>query len=178
MKQFLLSVALIMAAASTLAAQDEPNAFRRFDINLNVVSFARIERVNAWGGQFEFVGRFNRTVGIVGEIETHRKSGSLTDLSAYRVGPRLYGHYGTRVTTFGHFLVGGGQIENSSVSGAVTTTQSVNGFSMAGGGGLDVAVRPWFAVRVGEVEYDYSRFQGATFDGFCVGGGVVFRFGK
>jgi hypothetical protein len=178
MKYLLFSASLIMAAASTLAAQDEPNAFRRFDINLNVVSFARIEGVNARGAQFEFVGRFNSAVGIVGNIAGHRKNGTMTDLYAYRVGPRLYIRSGTRVTTFGHFLIGGGQIENSTVSGVVTTTQSVNGFSMAMGGGLDVAVKPWLAIRVGELDYDYFRFQGVTLDGFRVGGGVVFRFGK
>jgi hypothetical protein len=60
----------------------------------------------------------------------------------------------------------------------VTTTRSINGFSMAGGGGLDVAIKPWFAIRVGQLDYDYFRFQGQTLDGFRAGGGVVFRLGK
>ena len=179
MKQLLLCITLMMVAASTLAAQDDPNAFRRFDINWNLASYAHIEEVGAWGGQFGVAFRFNRRIGIVGDFDAHRNNDSITtDLFAYRVGPRLYAHYGTRVTTFGHFVVGGGQIKGSVISSGVTTSQSVNGFSMAWGGGIDVGIKPWFAIRAGQFDYDYFRFQGTTVDGFRVGGGIVFRMGK
>lgn len=179
MKRFLLSLGFMMATASTLTAQDEPNAFRRWDINLNVVSFTRLEEVNAWGGQFGVVFRFNPTVGIVADFDGHQNSRiASTWLYGYRVGPRVYGHYGRRLTAFGHFVIGSGRVEDSTESGGVTTTRSINGFSMAGGGGLDVAIKPWFAIRIGQLDYDYFRFRGETLDGFRAGAGVVFRLGK
>lgn len=102
MKRSLLSLAFIMATSLTLTAQDQPNAFRRWDINLNVVSFTRLEGVNAWGSQLGFVFRFNPTVGIVADFDGHQNSQmASTWLYGYRVGPRLYGHYGHRLTAGG-----------------------------------------------------------------------------
>jgi hypothetical protein len=178
MRRFLLTATLLLAAAPT-AAQDEPNAFRRWDINFNLASFARTEGQNARGAQFGFAFRFSPTVGIVADFGGHQNSEapSIT-LYAYRFGPRLYGHYGRRVTAFGHFLVGAGRIEDSMESGGVTTTRSVDGFSTAFGGGLDVAIRPWFAIRVGQLDYEYFRFQGEGGDGIRAGAGIVFRIGK
>jgi hypothetical protein len=179
MRQVLLSAALILVAASTLMAQGEPDEFRRFDIGFNVASFARIEDMNGWGGQLGFVARLNRKIGVVGDFDVHRNNEiATTDLIGYRVGPRIYGHHGTRLTTFGHFLVGGGQLKQSVTFNGVTSSQSINGFSMLAGGGMDVGIKPWFAIRIGQVDYDYFRFSGIGVDGIRVGGGVVFRMGR
>jgi len=179
MKRILISAGLILVAASTLLAQEKSVVFRRYEINWNPISYAHIEGTNGWGSQIGFAGRINKFFGIAADFEGHRNNDSITtDLYAYRVGPRVYGHYGKRVTSFGHFLIGGGQIKGSSVIGGVTTSQSVNGFSMAWGGGLDINVKPWFAIRAGQLDYDYFRFQGLTFDGLRTGGGVVFKMGK
>jgi len=180
MKRLLVSAALIIIAASTLFAQEEQsNAFRRYEINWNPVSFTHIEGVSGWGTQFGFAGRINKNFGIVADFEGHRNNDSITtDLFAYRVGPRVYGHYGKHVTSFGHFLIGGGQLKGSFLSGGVTTSQSVNGFSMAWGGGLDIAIKPWLSLRAGQLDYEYFRFQGISLDGLRTGGGLVFRMGK
>jgi hypothetical protein len=49
---------------------------------------------------------------------------------------------------------------------------------MAFGGGLDVAIRPWFAIRAGQLDYEYFRIQGEGGDGIRAGAGIVFRLGR
>jgi hypothetical protein len=181
MKQLLLCITLMLASAATLFAQSEhPNAFRRAEINWNAISLARIEGLNGWGGQLGVAINIVPAIAIVGDFDAHRNNelGATLDLYTYRAGPRFYSHHGDRVRTFGHVLVGGAQLKESAVISGLTTSLSVNGFALAVGGGVDVGIKPWFAIRAGQFDYDYTRFQGMTLDGFRVGGGVVFRMGK
>jgi hypothetical protein len=179
MKRVLFSAMVMLLIAATLNAQEKPNAFRRVEINWNALSFARIEGVNGWGGQLGVGINVTPAIAIVGDFDAHRTTdfGTDLDLYTYRVGPRFYSRYGDRVRTFGHVLVGGAQIKESISILGVTTSQSVNGFAMAVGGGLDVGIKPWFAIRAGQLDYNYTRFQGSTVDGLRVGAGVVFRLG-
>ena len=177
MKRFLLCAVLMLLITTTLSAQEKPNGFRRVEINWNAISFARMEGLNGWGGQLGLAINVVPAVAIVGDFDVHRHSELGLDLYTYRVGPRFYSHYGDRVRTFGHVLVGGAQAEVSVISAGITSSQSVNGFAMAVGGGVDVGIKPWFAIRAGQFDYNYTRFQGSSLDGFRVGGGVVFRMG-
>ena len=170
---------LMLLIAATLSAQEKPNAFRRVDINWNALSYARVDGLNGWGGQLGFGINLNPTVAIVADFDAHRSTelGANLDLYTFRFGPRLYARHGDRVRTFGHVLVGGAQAKASGTFGGITTSNSINGFALAAGGGVDVGITPWFAIRAGQFDYDHTRFDGSTLDGFRVGGGVVFRLG-
>jgi len=176
MKRFLFCAMLMLLISTTLSAQEHANSFRRVEINWNALSFARMEGSNLWGGQFGLGINITPAVAIVGEFDAHRNNdfGTL-DLFTYRVGPRFSSRPGNRVRMFGQVLVGGAQARESVVISGLTSSVSVNGFSMAAGGGLDVGINRWFAIRAGQLDYNYTRFQGFSWDGVRVGGGVVFR---
>jgi len=178
MKRFLFCAMLMLVISTTLSAQEKANSFRRVEIGWNALSMARVEGLNGWGGQLGVGINVTPSIAIVGDFDAHRNNdlGTL-DLYGYRVGPRFYSRYGDRVRTFGHVLVGGAQLKVSETIGGVTASESVNGFAMAVGGGVDVGIKPWFAIRAGQFDYNYMRFQGSTLDGFRVGAGVVFRMG-
>jgi hypothetical protein len=169
-----------LLTATSLCAQEKPNTFRRVEINWNIASVAHLEEATAWGGQLGIGLNLTPTIAIVGDFDGHRfnELGTSVDLFTYRVGPRFYSHHGDRVRAFGHVLLGGGRFETSDSVGGVTTTLSVNGFAMAAGGGVDVGIKPWLAIRAGQFDYNYTRFEGMTLDGFRFGAGVVFRLGK
>ena len=54
-----------------------------------------------------------------------------------------------------------------------------NGLGLLFGGGIDIGVKPWLAVRLPQVDYSMLRFKdyGVTSHGVRVGVGIVFRFG-
>lgn len=60
MKRLFLSAALLIPPVPVLNAQDEPNAFRRFDINLNVLSFSPWFHLRAGQVDYDFF-RFQGT---------------------------------------------------------------------------------------------------------------------
>ena len=84
--------------------------------------------------------------------------------------------------TFAQVLVGGVHETDTISFGlfgtTVTSSTTLNGFSIAGGGGLDVGIWPWFAIRAVEVEYSFNHVATEKLNGVRVGTGVVFRFGK
>jgi hypothetical protein len=178
MKCYLLTM-LMMGAASPLLAQDGLDAFRRFDVYVSPLSAIRIEGVTAVGAQIGFGYHFNNVIAVVADFDDHRRNDTITtDLFAFRVGPRFSAQYGSRTSLFGHALLGSGQIQRSTESGGVTTSQTINGFSMALGMGVDVGIKHWFGIRVVQLDYDNYRIRGVTGDGYRAGAGVVFRFGK
>jgi len=86
---------------------------------------------------------------------------------------------------FGQALAGGARATNryTTISPPFTTTTSasVNGFSMTAGGGVDLGLKNWIALRLAQVDYTFTHFSDAletNANGVKVGVGVVFRFGK
>ena len=83
---------------------------------------------------------------------------------------------------FGEVLVGGARITdnlfNRFLLGISTVAkESFNGYSLSAGGGVDVAIKPWFAIRAAEVNYDFMEISADKINGFRVGSGFMFRFG-
>jgi len=188
MKHLLTAASLCLLLSLPALAQSPPNEMRRFDINWNIYSFSRQSDVNLHGGGLSFAVHLSERLAIVADTSSHTTLDSClcaVDLTTYRFGPRLSHRSGDRITAFGHVLAGGAHARGSSLissfgSTAVTVSSTADGFSLAVGGGVDVGIRPWFALRVIQAEYSYIRFGSldANSNGLRVGGGLVFRFGR
>jgi opacity protein-like surface antigen len=176
---------LMITFAIPVFAQEAPNAFRPVEIEWNLLSYSRQGSINLYGGDLSFTGYPTKRFGITADVAVHSgTAGGLdVDTITYRFGPKFRTPLGKRWTHFGEFLVGGSRLTGSTtaLSGGATTTSSAStsGFALAFGGGLDVAIRPWIAVRVVQFDYSYLRFSeiDTSSNGFRVGGGLVFRMG-
>ena len=93
-------------------------------------------------------------------------------LSSYRGGARFRKPFGRRVTTFVEGLAGA---ETGFRHGGF---RSNTGFSVDAGGGVDVALKDWLAIRAIHVKYQTTWIDGTNVDGLRVHAGVVFRIGK
>ena len=171
-------------------SKSDANEFRRFEINWNILSYQRQGEVDLGGGTLGLTININEGFGIVADLGVHSTdiSGVETTLTTYRFGPKFSHRIGGRVTFFGQFLAGGVRLRGdlSEAFGGATANLSFagNGFSVYGGSGLDVGIRPWFAIRA--IEGGYSGFYVDNLagyelgwsNGFRVSGGIVFRFGQ
>jgi hypothetical protein len=176
----LFSSAVIMPAH---AQAPGPDAFRRFEIGWNVVSYSRQESSNLYGGNLSFAVRASTRFGVVSEVGVHDTiSSSKVEIVTYRFGPRLYGPTKGRMTPFAEILAGGSRATTSFTAifsgGQTTTSFSSNGFAFAAGGGLDVRIKPWFAWRAIQSDYSLLRIEGETSNGVLLATGIVFRFGS
>ena len=176
MKKSLVLSALVVALAGGIMASDasaqNANSFRRFDINWNVLSYSRQGSVDQYGGTLGFTYHINEKWGFVADLGHHETGSDLLETTTYRFGPKLSNRVGTRVKTFGQFLVGGARLTVPSVG-------SANGFSMLMGGGVDIGIKPWLAVRAIEGGYSGIHVSGAGWsNGLRLSGGVLFRFGE
>ena len=123
----------------------DPNEFRRFEINWNVLSYQRQGQVNLYGGSLDFTINANETVGIVADLGIHQEYIDGVDLTVttYRFGPRFSNRLNRRVTLFTQLLAGGARVSVGDVSSGfggsnVTVGAAGNGFSILGGAGLDL----------------------------------------
>ena len=179
MKKTLVLFACALLAGtftSDLFAQDA-NEFRRFDINWNVISYSRQASEDQFGGTLAFAVHANERWGIVADVDVHERISSDVRMITYRFGPIVSHRFGTRGTAFAKFLAGGLHFSIPSL-GEVSPT--LNGFAMLAGGGIDVGIRPWFAIRAIEGGYSGIRLSGGGgwSNGSRVSTGIVFRFGN
>lgn len=185
MTKTVLCFALSLLAALPLAAQDDANAQRDFEIGWNVLSYVRQGDVNLYGGDLSFTVHATPRIGIVADVSVSRSTDTspTIDIYTYRFGPKFVVRRGGRITTFGEILAGGTRLKGSASAVVAGTTiavsDSINGFSFAVGGGVDLGIRPWIAWRIAQFDYSLLKFSGidGTSNGFRVGTGLVFRFG-
>lgn len=183
MKIALMTVLVVLIAVPVFA-QEMPNAFRRYEIGWNLLSYSRQGSLNLYGGDLSFTAYPIQRFGITADVAIHQTSLQGTDVTTttYRFGPKFVSRYGKRASTFAEALFGGTRLTGSttSLSGGSTTTTSehADGFALAIGSGVDIAIRPWIAVRAVQVDYSLLHFSGITSNGLRVGGGLVFRFGQ
>jgi hypothetical protein len=176
MKRSVAILLLVICFGSGAAAQDR-NEFRRFDINFNVLSYARQGSTDQYGGTLGFTVHVNQRWSVVADVGIHETSDGL-ETTTYRFGPKITHRMSPRWSAFGQFLAGGTHLSIPDL-GAFSPT--ANGFSMLAGGGVDFGIRRWFAIRV--VEGGYSGMHvntpgGGWSNGARVSGGIVFRFGE
>ena len=91
-----------------------------------------------------------------------------TNVHSYLFGPIVRFQKHSKMTPFGHLLIGGAHLN--------TFSGSDNSFSWAMGGGLDVYVNSRFSVRLAEADWLRTQFADSTQSNFRCSGGVVIKF--
>jgi len=178
--------AFAQAPPQTPPQKEAPNTYRGYEIGWNLLSYAQQGSIDLYGGDVSLTIYPWKSIGIVADVAV--ESGTYSSLGVtitnYRFGPKFVARRGRRVTTFGEVLFGGSHLTGASSSyiagTTITASQSTNGLSLAFGGGLDIAIKPWFAFRPAQFDYSYIYFN--QYDthsgGFRISGGLVFRFGE
>lgn len=113
----------------------------------------------------------------------------------FLIGPTVTARF-NKLSVFGHGLFGaahsslGAGITLPIIGGVSTGLTSANAFAMALGGGVDIGVTPHFAIRAGQFDYLYTRFDAVDAlttgllsnslsghqNSFRYSAGIVFRF--
>jgi len=132
------------------------------------------ERFNGW--QASISGNFHENIGIVFDAGGRYKSFGDISTQSYEflVGPR----FTMRIedgALFVHALAG---LNHARISG-LGDTLSDTAFAMGFGGGIDINVGDWGAIRMMQVDYIGTRISGLDeWDwNYRVGIGFVFKFG-
>jgi hypothetical protein len=165
MKQFIAAIAVLLCllcSSNCLQAEDPAKAevFGGFSI-------LSVEGVQGLGWQAAAQGNLNKNIGIVADAGGHYKF----HISAYEFlfGPR-FSTRGTRKTAFAHALLGTARLQ--------AFRDSVSSFAVGIGGGIDVNASDRIAVRVFQLDWLPSRFEGGWQKRNArVGFGLVFKAG-
>jgi opacity protein-like surface antigen len=176
----LLALATIPAMAQNETPIAEVSAgytFRQFNffgstINSNGFNVGAVYNVNRWlGAAADFDGTYsNQGENGAGWIDT------------YLFGPRVYplGHH--RLTPFAHVMFGGSHISINFPATMTTlaSTSADSDFAWEAGGGVDWTVASHIAVRLGEFDYEQTRFFGGNpnQNNFKYKAAIVFRLGN
>jgi hypothetical protein len=169
MKRFVMVLAAVMALVpASLWAQDAPKAevfggFSVLTINDSSISGSRYTPLGFQASVAGNMGRF----GIEGDFGGQYKDGG--SIYQYMGGPRVT-HSLEKASVFAHALFGGSRASGGSGSG------SINGFTMAYGGGVDVAAGDNIAIRVVQVDWLPTRFSSGGVSAW-VKNAVRFGFG-
>jgi opacity protein-like surface antigen len=149
---------------------------------------ADFESLSAHGFNTALAGNITKHIGIVSEFSRFTKSFSFTDpivgditadasVITYLFGPRATLHRG-KAEPFVHALFGGTRLHAEASALGVSESITENTFTYALGGGLDVKVHDNFAIRVAQLDYLGSKFEGERTHNFRFSVGVVIRLGK
>jgi hypothetical protein len=137
--------------------------------------------LNLNGASGSFAYNFSDRFSAVADVGAYRFAGLPDGLDStmytYVFGPRFSLRKYDRVIPFAQVLVGG--IRLNANSGDVNAGK--NGFAMAIGGGVDLRLRPRFAIRLIQAEYLLTRLANvsggsATQNDLRISAGVTFRF--
>jgi opacity protein-like surface antigen len=203
MKRFflLLLIALICAPAAFAQGKDYSfyefyvgYAYERADNNADALSKNGKTKINGTtvnfaseknsynGFQAEFNQNVTRHIGIVTSLSGTYKTEDYVDIKTGKsfnarvqrydlmIGPR-YNWRGDRVTPFANALFGISHIR----AAFDDKTRSDTAFAMAFGGGLDVHASDHVDVRVIQVDYLPTFFNGKRQDGFRAGAGLKIK---
>ena len=132
------------------------------------------QSLNGWNAAV--TGNVNKYLGITGDFSGSYAtiSGVSAHVYTYAFGPTINVNHNGVFNPFVHALFGGAHL-NGSISGEGSA--GTNGFAMAIGGGADAKVAPHIAVRLGQFDWVYYRFQGTGFsNNFRYSAGIVIRF--
>jgi len=130
---------------------------------------------NGIGGQAEY--NVNRWIGLVGDFGAYslaRTGFNTTHQISYLFGPRINLRHGV-ITPFVQTLFGGVWAEDGITFGSITA------FGMTAGGGIDIRVSRYLAVRPAQAEYFMTRFPDGANDrqnNFRYSVGVVLLLNK
>jgi opacity protein-like surface antigen len=146
--------------------------------------------MNGWNATADF--NINKWIGVATDVDWTRNSQNVgnVDITTVLIGPQVYplGHH--RLTPYVHALFGVGYFNvsfPSSTDCAPFCTLTDGNFAWAGGGGVDWTVTKHLAVRLGQFDYEQTRFglqvltQGPavpTQDNWKYSAGILIRFGE
>jgi len=138
---------------------------RSINTNLNGWEGTLVYKPAKWLG---FAADFGGHYGSLSRAAVHQHT--------YLFGPQL--SFPGRVSPFVHVLVGGA---HQSVTGGIFPTGAFpvttgDSFASAMGGGIDIKALPFVAIRVIQVDYVLTRFDGQTQNQPRVSAGLVFHF--
>ncbi len=129
------------------------------------------ERFN--GFNTSATGNLASYFGLKFDVAGHYKSDRFGNASIYNVlgGVQVKDNSKTgRFKPFAHLLAG---VARRKASFTGFGSFSDTGFSLVAGAGLDIRVVKRLDVRVGQVDYNLTRFNGGTGHGFRLGVGIV-----
>jgi len=127
--------------------------------------------------QMRFTGAYTSTVNV---------NNANVAVLTYLIGPRFSFRKFDRITPFAQVLFGGVHANQVTITGCTvncTLLPAQDSFAMTAGGGLDVRVHRYFAIRVIQAEYLMTRFESyttgdtGTQNDMRLSAGIVFRFG-
>ena len=183
MRRLLILCGFMLFVAGSALAQDQPKGEVAGNYTYIHLDTGGGGNLDCHGGGGSVAGNLNHYFGVVGEFSgckvTGLPSGSGVTANAfsYLFGPRLTYRSGGRFEPFGEALFGGARTSFS--GGGATITD--NAFAMAIGGGVDYKMTRNVAIRLGQFDYLYTKFDngpGYTHqNNFRIQAGVVFRFG-
>ena len=143
---------------------------------------------NGWNESLDH--NLRKWIGITGDFTgTYRNLGVNGDSQIYTfmVGPRIYflGHR-HRLIPYGQVLFGGGydRLTFPLNAGFPKTTTTSGAFAWAGGGGVQWRLKPKWALRLFEFDYEQTRFsnypnQTTTTQGnYRISVGIVYHIGE
>ncbi len=199
---YLFGLALLLGVmAIPAAAQETPpkaEAFLGYSYVRANPDASGVSSFNLHGGIGSLTYNVTDSLGLVADFGGYRV-GNINGVDVdgnvftYLFGPRFTYRRSNRVTPFVQVLFGGAR-GSAQVAG---TPGSQNAFAMTAGGGLDVKVNRYAAVRLIQAEYLLTRFDEPN-DGVCIlivpppagciatrsqnnvrlSTGIVFRFGS
>ena len=120
---------------------------------------------------------FAKVIGLTGDFEYNKKTfssdaiftaGDQARTVSFHAGPRVKARIG-KVEPFAQALFG---VANLQLTPFGMPSESSSKFSMKLGGGVDWAVAPHFALRLGEFNYYYTKFSSTDFSFGFPGAGV------
>ena len=172
MKKLLLVAALACVARPCLA--QEPF---RSDLFFGP-SYLHVDDESLYGGSVAYARYLSRSFGVVLDASLHFGSGEGLDLRVLNLsaGPRWAFNRSGGTSVFVQALFGLRRDSTSLSVLDVSISESDSRFGMAAGAGVDVRLSPRWALRVAG-DYQYSKSEGETLDGFRVSAGAVYRFG-
>ncbi len=173
---FSLFTGILLLLSSSALGQDYPKVevfggFSTVDIDAESG-----EDVRFYGWQASISGNVHKNIGLVFDVGGRYKSflDITTQSYEFLVGPR----FTMRIedgALFVHALAG---LNHARISG-LGDTLSDTAFAMGFGGGVDISVGDWGAIRILQVDYIGTRISGLDeWDwNYRVGIGFVFKFG-
>jgi len=174
-RRFALLLGMVVCFSFSVQAQEAPKAeiFGGFSV---LSADIGDEREEAVGWQASVAGNFHRNVGLKGDFGGAYKTletpfGDVkVKAHAFLFGPQFTAR-SAKANGFFHFLLGGVNLRAAG--------ESTNGFALGIGGGVDVNAGERVALRIVQIDWIPSRFEGEwTQDAVRFGFGIVFKAGQ
>jgi hypothetical protein len=184
MKKVLFSALIVLATVLPVRAQTSNDSKKLLDIGWHPYSYLRQNGANQHGGSISIAYMRSDRLGWVADVSIQQTGQTPTAApivnAAYRFGPRLYHPLKDKFTGFVEALAGGAH-HGTSVTTVGTTNTVVpgrNGFAFMTGGGIDMAIKPWFSLRLAQVDYNFFHTGGTNSNGVRIHAGGVFKIGS